>query len=57
MRFIAMDHNVRELKDALSRDILRALNEAGISVASATFEVVGIPPLRIDTGRPGNGEP
>lgn len=57
VRFIAMDHNVRELKDALSRDILRALNEAGISVASATFEVVGIPPLRIDTGRPGNGEP
>ena len=49
VRFIARDHGVRELKDALSRDILRALDEAGIGVASATFEVVGLPPVRVAT--------
>ncbi len=49
LRFIVRDHGVRELKDALSRDILKALDEAGISVASATFELVGVPALRVAT--------
>lgn len=30
VRFIAKDHGIHELKDALSRDILQALDEAGI---------------------------
>lgn len=51
VRFIVKDHGIRGLKDAMSRDILRALDEAGIGIASATFEVVGLPPLRIDDGR------
>jgi hypothetical protein len=51
VRFIARDHGVRELKDVLSRDILRALDEAGIGVASSTLEVVGLPPLRIAADR------
>jgi hypothetical protein len=38
---------VRELKDAITRDILTAFDEAGIGIASATFEVVGAPPIRI----------
>lgn len=47
VRFIAQAHGVRELKDAMSRDILRALDEAGIGLASATFEIVGVPPLQL----------
>lgn len=50
VRFIAKDAGVRELKDAMSRDILHALDAAGITVASATFEIVGLPPLHIRNG-------
>jgi small-conductance mechanosensitive channel len=48
LRFIAKDHEVRELKDAISRDVLRGLEEAGIELASAGFKIVGLPPLRIE---------
>ncbi|MCA1585996.1 MAG: mechanosensitive ion channel family protein [Acidobacteria bacterium] len=47
VRFIVRDHGIRALKDAMSRDILQALDQAGIGLASATFEIVGLPPLRI----------
>ncbi|MET4116379.1 small-conductance mechanosensitive channel [Bradyrhizobium sp. JR1.5] len=47
LRFLAPVHGVRELKDAISRDILSGLDEEGISVASATYDVVGMPTLRI----------
>lgn len=50
VRFIARDHGIRELKDAMSREILTALDDAGIGIASATFEVVGLPPLRLERG-------
>ena len=48
VRFVARDHGVREVKDAMSREILAALDEAGIGIASATMEIVGLPPLRLD---------
>jgi small-conductance mechanosensitive channel len=47
VRFIAQDHGVRELKDAMTRDILAAFDQAGIGIASTTFEVVGVPPLTL----------
>ncbi len=50
VRFIARDRGVRELKDTMSREILTALDEAGIDVASATLEIVGVPPLRMKDG-------
>lgn len=50
MRFIVKDHGIREQKDAMSREILHALNEAGIGIASATLEIVGLPPLQIKDG-------
>ncbi len=53
VRFLTKDSGVREQKDAMSRDILHGLEEAGISIASATFEIVGLPPLRISEGTPG----
>lgn len=47
VRFVTGDHGVRELKDALSRDILEAFDDAKIGIASATFELVGAPPLQL----------
>ena len=47
VRFIAEDHAIRELKDQMSRDIVRALNEAGIDIASSTYEIVGSLLVRI----------
>jgi small-conductance mechanosensitive channel len=46
VRFIVREHGIRELKDAISRDILSGFDEAGISIASTTMDIVGFPPLR-----------
>lgn len=43
VRFIAPTHGVRELKDAMSREILRRLDQSGIGVASSTLEVTVAP--------------
>jgi small-conductance mechanosensitive channel len=43
VRFIAHDHGVRRMKDAMSREVLARLEEAGIGIASATFEITGLP--------------
>ena len=48
VRFIALDHGVRDLKDAMTREILAGLDAAGIGIASATFEVTALPPLRVE---------
>lgn len=48
VRFVAPEHGVRALKDKMSRDILPAFNEAGLEIASTTFEVVGLPKLRLE---------
>jgi small-conductance mechanosensitive channel len=55
LRFLAPVAQTRRLKDAMSRDILRALDEARIGIASATFEIVGLP--RIDTHVEVDGAP
>jgi small-conductance mechanosensitive channel len=47
LRFIVAPDEVRVVKDAMSREILGALDAAGIGIASSTFEIVGLPPLRI----------
>ena len=39
------------LKDSMSRDILRAFDAAGIGIASATYDIVGFPPLRLAAQR------
>ena len=50
MRFLTHEHGSREIKDAMSRDILRDLEAAGIGIASATFEIVGLPPIKAAGG-------
>jgi small-conductance mechanosensitive channel len=48
VRFVVEDHGIREVKDAMSREIIAALEQAGIGIASSTFEITGLPPLRLD---------
>lgn len=55
VRFIVSEHNIRDVKNNMSREILAALNEAHIGIASGTYEVVGMPPLTVrleDAQRP-----
>jgi small-conductance mechanosensitive channel len=52
VRFLAPDHGIRPIKDAMSRDILAALTEAGIGIASGTYEVVGLPPITVELRSP-----
>jgi len=47
VRFLAPDHGVREIKDAMSRDILAGLDQAGIDIASATCEITAVPPIQL----------
>jgi hypothetical protein len=51
VRFVTREHGVRDVKDKMSREILRALDEAGVGLASATFEIVGMPDLNVALGR------
>lgn len=53
-RFLVEDHGIRAVKDQISRDMLAQLNEAKIGIASGTYEVVGMPELkvRIASGNP-----
>jgi small-conductance mechanosensitive channel len=52
VRFIAKDHGVRELKDAMSRQIIDALDQAGIEVASGTYAIVELPPVKVIQQQP-----
>lgn len=47
VRFVAPIRGVRELKDELSRDILREFEANGIEFASATFAIVDLPEMRV----------
>jgi small-conductance mechanosensitive channel len=44
-RFIVREHGIRQVKDAIARSVLDRFERAGIPMASATFEIVGMPPL------------
>lgn len=48
VRFLSPDHGTREIKDAMSRDILKELDPAGIGIASATYEITGMPTLTVE---------
>lgn len=47
VRFVVNERGVREVKDQMSREILAGLEEAKIGIASGTYEIVGIPPIRV----------
>ncbi len=48
VRFIVPDSGIRSIKSKMSRQILEELDKAKIGIASGTYEVVGMPPLRVE---------
>lgn len=46
LRFIVEDHQSREVRDAIAREILVEFDRAGFGFASATVDIVAFPPLR-----------
>ncbi|MBN8926192.1 MAG: mechanosensitive ion channel protein MscS [Rhodospirillales bacterium 69-11] len=54
VRFILGTHQIRGAKDAMSRQIVAALDEAGIGLASATYDIVGFPPIELRRPRAAN---
>ncbi|MFL6352688.1 MAG: mechanosensitive ion channel family protein [Bryobacteraceae bacterium] len=60
VRFIVTDYGIRDIKSKISRDLLAELDRAGIGIASGTYEVVGMPPIKvqmIQTSAPGAAVP
>lgn len=49
VRFIVHDHGIRVVKDKISRDIIEAFDQASIEIASSTYDIVGLPPLRVES--------
>jgi small-conductance mechanosensitive channel len=47
LRFLAPVRGVRGLKDAMTREILPAFEAAKITIASTTFELTGMPEVRV----------
>ena len=53
VRFLVQARGVREVKDAISRDILGGLDAAGIGIASSTYDIVGFPAVQVQTNKAG----
>jgi hypothetical protein len=53
VRFLCKDHDVRGLKDRMSREIIDNLDAAKIGIASGTYEIVGFPTpkVQLEEGR------
>jgi small-conductance mechanosensitive channel len=47
VRFVTEEHGIRVIKDAMSREIMDRFDEVKIGLASGTYEVVGMPELRV----------
>lgn len=47
VRFIVPDAGIRSIKTQMSRDILHQLDQAGIGIASGTYDVVGLPTIKV----------
>jgi len=48
LRFLTRERGARGVKDRMSRDIIAAFDEAGLGLASGTYEIVGLPPVRVE---------
>ena len=47
VRFLCRDHDIRGLKDRMSREIKGNLAKANIGIASSTYDIVGLPPIKV----------
>lgn len=52
VRFLCKDHDMRGLKDRMSREIKARLAAANIGIASGTYEIVGLPPIKVQVEPP-----
>lgn len=50
VRFLTELHGIRDVKDQITREVLRRFDAAGIGIATASYEIVGLPPLRVSSG-------
>lgn len=57
LRFLVGARGVREVKDLISRQVLAELATAGIDVASATYNIVGLPELHLAPTPPAHPTP
>lgn len=48
VRFLVPTHRIRDVKDAISREVMDGLDAANIGIASGTYNIVGLPPIRIE---------
>lgn len=48
IRFLLPDHGGRGIKDVMSREILDGLYRAHIEIASGTYAIVEVPPIRVE---------
>jgi small-conductance mechanosensitive channel len=48
LRFLARDRGARELNDAMTREILAGMQAVRIGVASGTYAIVELPPVRVE---------
>jgi small-conductance mechanosensitive channel len=51
VRFIVEDRGMRDVKDAITRELLHELDAAGIEVASTSFEVARLPAIEVRRAR------
>ena len=56
IRFIVGEHQIREVKNNISRDMLTHFDANGIGIASSTYDIVGFPPIRIENGSSNDGK-
>jgi small-conductance mechanosensitive channel len=47
VRFLCKDHDIRGLKDRMSREICEELARANIGIASSTYDIVGLPTISV----------
>jgi small-conductance mechanosensitive channel len=52
VRFIVREHGIRTVKDAITRSVLERFEEASLEIASATYEIVALPPVRVQPVSP-----
>ena len=57
IRFLSRPLSIREVKDRISRRLLSAFQEEGISIATTSMEVVGIAPVRLEGASMDEGDP
>src|SRR5947209_3728479 len=57
VRFVVPTHDIRRVKSNISRDLAKAFHANVIEVASTTYAIVDVPPLRFAPATPGEPYP